>query len=396
MGFFKTHHLTLDISEMKNRKIAFVIGNRAHYARVKPILKFLEADYRIILFESAVLLEFGNVKDQIVQDVGAEKLTELFTNISGGNLLSMTRSTGVAIMELSADFARNRPDAVVVIADRYEALAAAIAARYMNIPVVHIQGGENSGSIDDSIRHSITKLANIHLVTNQECADRVEQMGESKDAIYITGCPTIDICANLSSKDLQSLFQGHESAHEPKFSLRRQYLIVAFHPVTTEYELNKKHFDVLLESINDLDMQTIWLYPNIDAGNDLLRREIITFKAHDKRGLIHFFKHFPPEDYLLLVKNASCIIGNSSVGIRESSFLGTPSVSIGTRQQMRMHADNVVTSEIEKAVLKRNILAQVQHGAYPVSGLYGDGKAGERIAHVLMNCRFSIEKQMTY
>src|SRR6056297_1255582 len=157
----------------KKRKITFIVGNRAHYARVKPILKFLsreKVDFRIILFESAALLEFGNVRDQIVQDVGKENVTEMFTNVSGGNLVSMTKSTGMAIMEFASEFSKNRPDVVVVIADRYEALAAATAARYMNIPVAHIQGGEKSGSIDDSIRHAITKLANIHLVTNEECA----------------------------------------------------------------------------------------------------------------------------------------------------------------------------------------------------------------------------------
>jgi len=219
------------------RKITFVIGNRAHYARVKPILKFLpkeRVDFRIILFESAALLEFGDVRDQIVQDVGEENVTEMFTNISGGNLVSMTKSTGMAIMEFATEFSENRPDVIVVIADRYEALAAATAARYMNIPVAHVQGGEKSGSIDDSIRHAITKLANIHLVTNEECAERVEKMGESKETIFTTGCPTVDVCAYLPNKDLQSIFKGHEGVYAPKFVLQDNYIIVAFPYSTVE------------------------------------------------------------------------------------------------------------------------------------------------------------------
>lgn len=381
------------------RKITFVIGNRAHYARVKPILKFLpkeRVDFRIILFESAALLEFGDVRDQIVQDVGEENVTEMFTNISGGNLVSMTKSTGMAIMEFATEFSENRPDVIVVIADRYEALAAATAARYMNIPVAHVQGGEKSGSIDDSIRHAITKLANIHLVTNEECAERVEKMGESKETIFATGCPTVDVCAHLPNKGLQSIFKGHEGVYAPKFVLQNNYIIVAFHPVTTEYETNKEHFDILLKTINDLDIQAIWLYPNIDAGNDVLKREIINFKANDKKGLVHFFKHFAIEDYLLLLKNAKCIIGNSSVGIRESSFFGTPSVTIGSRQRTRMRGENAIESNIKENELREKILAQIKHGHYAPSSLYGNGDAGKHIADVLLKYPLTFDKQMTY
>jgi UDP-hydrolysing UDP-N-acetyl-D-glucosamine 2-epimerase len=382
---------------MNNRKITFIIGNRAHYARIKPIIKFLSpSNYHLILFESAVLSEFGNVKEQIIRDVGAENITQMFTNISGGNLVSMTKSTGMAIIEFASEFSEHKPDVVVVIADRYEALAAAVAARYMNIPVAHIQGGENSGSIDDSIRHSITKLANVHFVTNEECAERVKRMGESKDAIYVTGCPTMDVCAQLPDKDLITVFESHAGIHEPKFILNEKYIIVAFHPVTTEYDENKKHFDTLLGAVDTLNLQAVWLYPNIDAGNDLIRREIVKFKTNDKKGLIHFFKHFAIEEYLLLLKHAACIVGNSSVGIRESSFFGTPSVSIGTRQHMRMRAGNVIDSDMDESSIRDTISKQVEHGHYAPSNLYGDGKAGEKIAQILSTCPLSVDKQMTY
>jgi UDP-N-acetylglucosamine 2-epimerase/N-acetylmannosamine kinase len=382
---------------MADRKITFVIGNRAHYARVKPIVKFLPpATYRLVLFESAVLPEFGNVRDQILRDIGTDNVAQMFTNISGGNLVSMTKSTGMAIVEFASEFSEHRPDIVVVIADRYEALAAATAARYMNIPVAHVQGGENSGSIDDSIRHAITKLANIHLVTNGECAERIERMGEQKESVFITGCPTIDVCTQLSDKDPGSIFESHTGIHEPRFVLNDKYLIVAFHPVTTEYEENKKHFDALLSTVDSLNLQAIWLYPNIDAGNDLIRREIVKFKANDEKGHIHFFKHFAVEDYLLLLKNTTCIIGNSSVGIRESSFFGTPSVSVGTRQNMRMQAENVVKSSMDELDMHAAAVTQIQRGPYVSSSLYGDGKAGERIASILLTCSLSVDKHMSY
>ncbi len=219
---------------------------------------------------------------------------------------------------------------------------------------------------------------------------------KSKETIFATGCPTVDVCAQLPNKDLQSIFKGHEGVYAPKFVLQDNYIIVAFHPVTTEYETNKEHFDILLKTINDLDIQTIWLHPNIDAGNDVLKREIINFKANDKKGLVHFFKHFAIEDYLLLLKNTKCIIGNSSVGIRESSFFGTPSVTIGSRQRTRMRGENAIASNIEEHELREKILNQIKHGHYTPSSLYGNGNAGKSIADILTDSPITFDKQMTY
>lgn len=382
---------------MKKRKITFVIGNRAHYARIRPTIKHLpKGSFKLVLFDSAVLSDYGNVKDQIFSDLGKGCVDVIYTNINGGNLVTMTKSTGIAIFELSSEFERNRPDIVVVVADRYEALAATVAARYMNIPVAHIQGGENTGSIDDNIRHSITKLSNIHLVTNNESAERVRKMGEKESSIYVVGCPTIDVCNELPNKNLNSLFEKYAGVYETKFTLQDKYIIVSFHPVTTEYSQNKKHFKILYEAINSLDIQTIWLYPNIDAGTDLIRKEIYEFKSKDKKGNIHFFKHFDTEDYLGLLKNSQCIVGNSSVGIRESSFLGVPSVTVGSRQRGRVRAKNVVDSDVLVGEIKRAVLKQIQHGHYLESHLYGDGGAGKKIAEVLLSCDLSIDKFMTY
>ena len=382
---------------MTNRKITFVIGNRAHYARVKPIIKYIpKSSYKLVLFESAVLSDYGNVKDQIIDEAGEDNTVIMFTNISGGNLLTMTKSTGTAISELATEFAKDKPEIIVVVADRYETLAATIAARYLNIPVAHIQGGENTGSIDDNIRHAVTKLANIHFVTNSESAMRVEKMGENKNSIYITGCPTIDICANLPEKNSQSIFEHRSGVYEKEFILQKKYIIVAFHPVTTEYKENREHFRVLLEAINALDTQVIWLYPNIDAGTDLVHKELLRFKSEDKKGLIYFFRHFDVENYLILLKNAQCIVGNSSVGIRESSFLGTPSVTIGSRQRGRNRASNVIDAEFSVEAIKNAVIKQVQHGNYPSSNLYGQGNAGKKISDILLSCDLTIEKHMTY
>jgi UDP-hydrolysing UDP-N-acetyl-D-glucosamine 2-epimerase len=266
----------------------------------------------------------------------------------------------------------------------------------MNIPLAHIQGGENTGTIDDSVRHSLTKLANLHFVSNKECAERIAKMGEDKKNIFITGCPTIDICKSLPNKPVQSLFDSYNSAYEKKFVLTNKYLVVAFHPVTTEYQDNRKSFLTVLEAINDTDMQAIWLYPNIDAGGDLIRKEILKFKSTDKSGKIHFFKHFPVEDYLLLLKNASCCVGNSSVGIRETSFLGTPSVNIGSRQRGRSRSANVIDCNVCKNEIVNAIRHQVNHGPYSSSCIYGNGESGKIIAEKLLNTKLDFNKIMTY
>lgn len=205
---------------MDTNKICFIVGNRAHYARVKQIIKFLpKPSFWIILVESASLAENGDIKGEIEKEFKLKNVKTLYTNVAGSNLVAMTKSTGMVISELATEFSEKIPDVVVVIADRYEALAAAIATRYMNISLAHVQGGENTGSIDDSIRHSITKLANIHFVSNKECAVRVMKMGEDKKNVFITGCPTIDACKNLPKKSAQSLFSSYNSTYEKKFVL---------------------------------------------------------------------------------------------------------------------------------------------------------------------------------
>lgn len=380
-------------------KLCFVIGNRAHYARVKPIISCLPKEsYRIVLVEAAAITEYGDIGNEIKKDFQDNNVSILFTNLSGSNLIAMTKSTGMVISDLATEFSREKPDIVVVIADRYEALAAAVAARYMNIPLAHIQGGENTGSIDDSIRHSITKLANLHFVSNSDCAERVIKMGEYPKNVFVTGCPTMDLCRKSMENDcsLQSLFDSYNSVYEKRFEIRDKYIIVAFHPVTTEYSDNKSNFLTVLSAVNDLDVQAIWLYPNIDAGGDLIRKEILKFKSHDQKGNIHFFKHFPIEDYLLLIKNAACVVGNSSVGIRETSFLGTPSVNIGSRQRGRVRSTNVIDCDLSEDEIKKAIKKQLKHGPYECDTTYGNGCAGSKIAEILLNCSADINKTLPY
>ncbi len=375
------------------RKILFVIGNRAHYARVSPILnkikKFDNLDYHLLLFEGASLDEYYYSIKEIVRKEHHKKYSCLYTHISGENLLSMSKSTGLALLELANEFERYKPDIVFVVADRYEALSAAIAARYMNIVLVHLQGGELSGSIDDSIRHSITKLANIHLVSNNFCAARVIQMGENPKNVYITGCPTIDLAKEIANnpKDISHLFKKYQG-RQKKFDPEKDYVIVSFHPVTTEYDSVSEQFDLLLNAIHELNITALWLYPNIDAGNDKISKRIKKYLSENGDSEIYFFKNFYPKDFLQLVRNSNCIIGNSSVGIREAPAMGVPSVNIGSRQKSRERASSVFDSSFDKREIQKKIISQINHGKYPPSNIYGRGNASYKIAKVLSQCKF--------
>lgn len=172
--------------------------------------------------------------------------------------------------------------------------------------------------------------------------------------------------------------------------------MVSFHPVTTEYKENQRNFLTIIKAVDKITLPTIWLYPNIDAGGDLIKKEILNFKSTDKKGNIHFFKHFSSEDYLLILKNASCVVGNSSVGIRETSFLGTPSVNIGSRQTGRQKSPNVMDCKLVEEEIINAISQQLQHGRYDSSKMYGDGKAGKKIANILLHHQMSFNKVMTY
>lgn len=382
----------------RKRKITFVVGNRAHFARIQSIIRYLKPEeYRVIVFEAAAVREYGNVLSEIKDK--CKNVSVLYTNISGSNLITMTKSTGMAIIDLSIELSREKPEVVVVIADRYESLAAAIAARYMNISLAHVQGGEVTGSIDDSVRHAITKLANLHFVSNKDCGKRVMKMGEKKGTVFVTGCPTIDLCSELPHKDVNSLFcLPSKGDYEKNFFLKDKYIVVAYHPITTENDpkKNEDNFSTLLNAINDLNVQTVWMYPNIDAERGRLMKKIIQFKIFDRKGNIHFFKHFDAKDYLLLVNNAVCIVGNSSVGIRESSFLGVPSVNVGYRQIGRTKCLNVIDCKVEKTKIKLAVLKQIKHGKYKPNHYYGDGFAGKRIAEVLKKNKLDYNKVMSY
>lgn len=382
------------------RKVCVVITARPSYSRIKTALSAIknnpDLELQVVIAASALLDRYGTAVDVIEND-GFDVAARVYMVLEGENPTSMAKTTGIGLLELATVFDNLKPDLVVTIADRYETLATAVAASYMNIPVAHIQGGEVTGSIDEKVRHAVTKLSDIHLVSTECAGNRVKKMGEWEDKIFVTGCPSIDLAAEILPDPSLNFnpfekYGGVGDLHE----LRNGYLVVMQHPVTTEYKLARDQIFQTLEAVHEIGLPTLLFWSNVDAGADGTSNGIRTFRETVKPENMHFFKNMAPTDFLRLLYNSKCLVGNSSVGIRECSFLGVPVVNIGTRQAGRERGQNVLDVEYDKNQISQAVHRQVENGRYACDKLYGDGKAGERISRLLADAPLDIQKRLAY
>lgn len=383
-----------------SRKICVVITARPSYARIKTALRAINEhpglELQLVVAASALLDKYGNAVTRIEND-GFCITEKVYTIVEGENLVTTSKSAGLGIIELSTVFDKLRPDAIVSIADRFETISTSIAASYMNIPLVHIQGGEVTGSIDEKVRHANTKLADLHFVASQKAAERVVKMGEEPGKVHVTGCPSIDIAelvAQNSTLDFD-LIKKYGGVGTP-FDLKSGYVVVMQHPVTTENNKAREQVWATLNAVCALGVNTFWFWPNVDAGSDETSKGIRTFRELKKPDKFWFVKNMSPEDFLKLLCNSRCIIGNSSVAIRECSYLGIPAVNIGTRQNGRERGANVIDTGYVSGEIEAAVRLQLKHGFYKRDTVYGDGKAGERIAALLASEPLSYIKRLAY
>jgi UDP-hydrolysing UDP-N-acetyl-D-glucosamine 2-epimerase len=382
------------------RKVCVVITARPSYSRIKTALLAIkenpELELQLVVAASALLDRYGNAVN-FVESEGFDVAARVFMVLEGENPTSMAKTTGIGLLELATVFDNLKPDLVITVADRYETLATAIAASYMNIPVVHVQGGEVTGSIDEKVRHAVTKLSDVHLVATRCAAERVERMGEDPSKIFVTGCPSIDLAAEVLCDPALGFdpFKKYGGVGDLN-RLLNGYVVVMQHPVTTEYKLAREQVTETLRAIHDFDMPALWFWSNVDAGADGTSNGIRAFRESVHPRNMHFFKNMSPTDFLRLLYNSKCLIGNSSVGIRECSFLGVPVVNIGTRQNGRERGKNVIDVQHSDVEIKAAVTRQVEHGRYQSERIYGDGKAGERISNLLINAPLSTQKVLTY
>lgn len=384
----------------QKRKICVVVTARPSYSRIKTALQAIkdhpELELQLVVAASALLDRYGSAVNYINND-GFEIKAKVFNVLEGENLTAAAKTTGIGILELSTVFDNLKPDMVITIADRFETMATAIAASYMNIPLVHIQGGEVTGNIDEKVRHSITKLADYHFVASEGARERVLKLGEEEKSIFNTGCPSIDLAKNvlINPEFNFNPYQKYGGVGACP-DLSEGYVVVMQHPVTTEYADSRKHIKETLHAIKDLSLPVLWFWPNVDAGADGTSTGIRSFREEHNPKHIHFFKNMEGEDFLRLLVNSKCLVGNSSVGIRECAYLGVPVVNIGTRQNKRERGNNVIDVDYNSDEIKATILKWIGSPKPELSNVYGGGDAGKKIADLLVNLPLKFHKTITY
>jgi UDP-hydrolysing UDP-N-acetyl-D-glucosamine 2-epimerase len=382
------------------RKVCVVVGSRANYSSIKSVMRAVQQhpdlQLQLIVGASALLDRFGSVVDVIVDD-GFTPDARVTMIVEGETPATMAKSTGLGLIELPTLFELMKPDVVISVGDRFETMATAIAAAYMNIPVAHTMGGEISGTIDESIRHAVTKLSHVQFPANAAAAERIIRMGEHPDTVHMVGCPRIDVVSEIAS--------GRGMPHEEwldregvgaHIDVTRPFLLVNQHPVTTEYGHGKEQIWETLWALDQLKMPTVMLWPNVDAGSEDIATAMRTFREKVRPDYIRFYKNFPIETYVRLMVLSACAVGNSSASIREGAFLGLPAVNIGTRQAGRDRANNVVDVGYSRDEIVEAVRRQVAHGRYPSDPLYGDGRAGPRVADVLARTPLTVQKRLVF
>jgi UDP-hydrolysing UDP-N-acetyl-D-glucosamine 2-epimerase len=384
----------------EKRKIAVVITARPSYSRIKTALYAINShpnlELQLIVAASALLDRYGSAVNYIIQD-GFHIAAKVFNVLEGENLTAAAKTTGIGILELSTVFDNLKPDMVVTVADRFETMATAISASYMNIPLVHIQGGEVTGNIDEKVRHSITKLADYHFVASQDAYERVIKLGEIVENVFNTGCPSIDLANEVLKNpnldfDLYSKYSGVGA--KPDYS--KGYIVVMQHPVTTEYMDSRAHIDETLHAVKELSIPVFWFWPNVDAGADGTSAGIRNFREKNLLPHVHFFKNMEGIDFLKLLYNSKCLVGNSSVGIRECAFLGVPVVNIGSRQDGRERAENVIDVDYDRKEIIEGINKSISMKLSKSYGIYGSGDAGNKIADLLSQLPLIFHKKISY
>jgi len=376
------------------RKICIVTGNRSEYSKLKFVMKAIEEHPKLelilIVTASHLLDDFGKTVEVIKQD--GFKINSIARTVAAGeDLESMVKSVGLCILEAPTLLNLYKPDIVLISGDRFDILGIAISAAFMNIPLAHLEGGETTGAVDESIRHAITKLAHIHFPATVKSAQRIIKMGERPDMVFNVGCPSVDVMLSKMNKSSDEIYKKYN------WNKDKPFLLVVQHPLTTEYRDCSQQIRETLEAISELKINTIMLYPNVDAGSKDMVREIRLAGLAKKIDHVILDKNIIFEDYISLLANASCIVGNSSSGIRESCYFGTPAVNIGTRQNRRERGKNVIDVDYNKAEIKGAILECIKHGKYLPEYIYGKGNANQKIVEILSTISLEniVQKEIT-
>ena len=380
----------------EKRKICFPITSRIHYVRQKHLLDLInknpKLELQLVVGGSVLLDKHGEHFLPAIQAAGFQVNETLFNVVEGGGHIAMAKTAGLTALEFANSLYKLNPDIVLIRGDRFEQLAIAMVSAYLNKTIAHIEGGDVSGTIDESVRHAITKLSHVHFVTNEAARKRVIQMGENPRMVFNVGSPDVEFAALVEKKnDGRAVNKTGVGA---KIDINKPFLTVMQHPVTTEKN-NRRNVEETLKAINELKMQTIWFWPNSDAGTGEVSKAVRVYREQGKLSNpnIRFVTDILPEDFIGLLRKSSVLVGNSSSGIKEASYLGTPVVNIGTRQANRMRGENVVDVGYRASEIKSAVQKQVKHGPYPKGNLYFQPNSSRKILEVLSKVKLTSQKK---
>ncbi len=366
---------------MIKRKVAVVIASRANYGRSKSLIQKIKdhKDLKLILVVcgSAILDKFGETSKVIEKD-GFKIDYQCNYLLAGSDLRSQATTTGLAIIQLTEIFSSCRPNYVVTVADRYETLATAISASYQNIPLIHLQGGDISGNIDDKVRHAITRLADYHFPASMQSYKNLIKMGESKKTIWMHGCPSMDLINETIS--FNELIKSSDKLTNLK---KDKFFLVLLHPVTDRPNESIKILKNLLEALKEFNNKVVIVSPNVDAGSQKIREIYKKLKSDSENNSI-FIENLSPIYFLTLIKNSQACIGNSSSFLREAGLCGVPSLILGNRQNGRELAHNcLVLKNTSKEIIIQKIKLIIKTKKFKPDKRFGDGNAGQKIANTI-------------
>ena len=365
------------------RKICYVTGTRADYGLMQETLSEISLhknlDLQIIVTGMHLLEEYGNTWKEIEND-GFKIASKIHVSLSGKSGLEMSVALGEEISGIAKSLDTLKPDMVLLLGDRGESLAAAIAAIHLNIPITHIHGGESSGNIDNSVRHAISKLAHFHLTSTEKSKDRLLRMGELEEHIEVIGAPGLDSVLKMEPQDRTQLFLKYQL--DPSKPL----MVMLFHSVVQEECESGNQARELLEAILQDGTQCLVLRPNSDSGGANIGSMIDQYS--DESNIV-VKKHVPRTDFLNFVRFAEVFVGNSSSGIIESASLNTPVVNIGNRQQNREQNENVINVDFNTSDIVEAIKNARKINGQSWLNIYGEGDASEKIINFLITVKLN-------
>lgn len=362
------------------RRICYISGTRADFGIMRSTLQAINDDKKLDLVVLVTGMHLLNKYGSTWKEITFNNLNiigKIKVQLSGSDGREMAIALGEQVIEFTKILQANKPDILLLLGDRGEMLAGAIAAVHLNIPIVHIHGGELSGTIDESIRHSITKLAHFHFTSSKNSRNRLIKMGENPNNIFVTGAPGLDEIRNITLVDQQLLFNKYQ------LNQKKSYFLFLFHPVVQQIASIKKQIEIIMKVLIKNDQQILILLPNSDSGSSIIENIVKKYAEREKK--IQIVVHAPRIDFLSLIAYAEVFVGNSSSGIIEATSLGTPVLNLGDRQKFRERNLNTIDSEISSEAIENGLIECLKMHNKSWNNCYGNGKSSSKIVRILKN-----------